>query len=118
VPTFAVAGLGMGLAYAPLALIVLREAPARSQGTASSALSLMDILGTAIGIGVSGAIVAASLRSSDEAGPGLAVAFVVAIAVGLGGLTLTGRLRATRAAVDFGAARAPDDGAAPRPQEG
>jgi predicted MFS family arabinose efflux permease len=118
VPTFAVAGLGMGLAYAPLALIVLREAPAGSQGTASSALSLMDILGTAIGIGVSGAIVAASLRSSDEAGPGLAVAFVVAIAVGLGGLALTGRLRAPRPAVDFGAARAPDDGAAPRPQEG
>ena len=35
----------MGLAYAPLALIVLREAPTETQGTASSALSLMDTLG-------------------------------------------------------------------------
>jgi len=96
-PTFAVAGYGMGLAYAPLALIVLREAPTESQGTASSALSLMDTLGTAVGTGVSGAIVAASLRSSGEVGPGLAVAFVVAIAVGFGGLATTGRLRARRA---------------------
>jgi len=107
-PTFAVAGYGMGLAYAPLALIVLREAPTESQGTASSALSLMDTLGTAVGTGVSGAIVAASLRSSGEVGPGLAVAFVVAIAVGFGGLATTGRLRARRAAasvVDPGPSR-------------
>lgn len=103
-PTFAVTGLGMGLAYAPLSLIVLREAPAGSQGSAASALSLSDILGTAIGTGVSGAIVAVSLRSSDEAGPGLAAAFVVAILVGLGGLALTGRLQAARPAVDFEAA--------------
>ena len=38
VPTFALAGLGMGLAYAPLALIVLRESPPETQGAASSAL--------------------------------------------------------------------------------
>jgi Arabinose efflux permease len=103
-PAFAVAGYGMGLAYAPLALIVLREAPSASQGAASSALSLMDTLGTTIGIGVSGAIVAASVRSNDEAGPGLAMAFAVAIVVGLGGLALTGRLRAAQPAVDFRAA--------------
>ena len=75
VPTFAVAGLGMGLAYAPLSLIVLREAPPDDQGTASSALSLTDTLGTAIGTGVSGAIVAASLRATGSAsgGPGRGV---------------------------------------------
>jgi MFS family permease len=104
VPTFAVAGYGMGLAYAPLALIVLREAPTASQGTASSALSLMDTLGTAIGTGVSGAIVAASLRSTGEVAAGLAVAFAVAIVVGFGGFAMTGRLRAARPAVDFGTA--------------
>ncbi len=117
VPTFAIAGYGMGLAYAPLALIVLREAPTASQGTATSALSLMDTLGTAIGVGVSGAIVAASLRTSGEAGAGLAVAFVVAIGVGFGGLVLTGRLRAVRA-VSPGADPAPtrvDPTAPPEP---
>ena len=117
IPTFAVAGLGMGLAYAPLALIVLREAPAASQGSASSALWVMDTLGTIIGIGIAGAIVAASLRSSGEAGPGLAVAFAIAVLVGAGGLALTGRLRVARPAVDFGRPEPPTPGAAPRPQE-
>ena len=45
VPLFGVAGLGMGLAYAPLTLIVLREAPVQEQGSASAALSLTDALG-------------------------------------------------------------------------
>lgn len=95
-PTFAVAGYGMGLAYSPLALIVLREAPAATQGSASSALSLMDTLGTAIGTGVAGAIVAASLRSTGDVSVGLAIAFGVAIVVGFGGLALSGRLRRAR----------------------
>jgi len=98
VPTFAVAGLGMGLGYAPLSLIVLREAPPETQGAASSALSLLDTLGTALGIGVSGAIVAASLRVSGDPAQGLAGGFAVAMAVGLVGLGLTGRLRRTAAA--------------------
>ena len=75
VPTFAVAGFGMGLGYAPLSLIVLREAMPGAQGTASSALSLSDTLGTALGTGISGAIIAASLRATDESQAGLAVAF-------------------------------------------
>jgi predicted MFS family arabinose efflux permease len=96
VPTFAVAGYGMGLAYAPLALIVLREAPPETQGTASSALSLMDTLGTAIGTGVSGAIVAAGLRATGEVSVGLAVAFAASCVVGLVGFALSGRLRKPR----------------------
>ncbi len=95
VPTFAVAGLGMGLGYAPLSLIVLREAPAGTQGTASSALSLSDTLGTAMGTGVSGAIIAASLRVTGENQTGLAVAFAVSILVGIAGFILTRRLRRT-----------------------
>ena len=49
---FGVAGLGMGLAYSPLALIVLREASPETQGTSTSALSLTDSLGTALGTGI------------------------------------------------------------------
>jgi MFS family permease len=93
IPTFALAGFGMGLAYAPLALIVLREAEPEAQGSASSALSLSDSVGTALGTGVAGAIVAASVRASGQPVPGLAFAFAVSLAVGLGGLLLTGRLR-------------------------
>ena len=93
VPTFAVAGLGMGLGYAPLSLIVLRESPPETQGAASSALSLSDTLGTALGTGVSGAIVAASIRSTGVPVDGLVGAFWVAIFVGIGGVLLTSRLR-------------------------
>ena len=74
VPTFGLAGFGMGLAYSPLALIVLRDAPATGQGAATSALSLTDSLGTALGTGVTGALVAASVRSTGEPVTGLAVA--------------------------------------------
>jgi MFS family permease len=93
IPTFALAGFGMGLAYSPLALIVLREATPENQGSASSALSLTDSLGTALGTGVAGAIIAAGIRASGRPVPGLAIAFAVSLAVGLGGLLLTVRLR-------------------------
>jgi MFS family permease len=92
IPTFAVAGFGMGLAYSPTALIVLREASPGTQGSASSALSLTDSLGMALGTGVAGAIIAAGIRASGQPVPGLTVAFAVAIAVGLAGLLLTSRL--------------------------
>ena len=88
----AVTGLGMGLAYSPLSLIVLRDAPVGEQGFASSALSLSDVLGTALGTGVTGAIVAAGVRASAGLGTGLAIGFVVALAVGLSGVWLTRRL--------------------------
>jgi len=93
VGSFGVAGLGMGLAYSPLALIVLREASPENQGAATSSLSLTDSLGTALGTGLTGAMVAASVRSTGEAATGLAVGFAIAIAIGFGGLLLTGRLR-------------------------
>jgi MFS family permease len=90
---FGLAGLGMGLAYSPLALIVLREASPETQGTSTSALSLTDSLGTALGTGLTGALVAASLRSTGEPAAGLAAGFALAVLIGLGGLALTSRLR-------------------------
>jgi MFS family permease len=83
----------VGLAYSPTALIVLREASPELQGAASSALSLTDTLGTALGTGVTGAIVAAGVRASGQPVPGLTIAFALALVVGLAGLLLTGRLR-------------------------
>lgn len=103
IPTFALAGFGMGLAYSPTALIVLREASPENQGSASAALSLTDSLGTALGTGVTGAIVAAGIRASGQPVPGLGIAFALAIVVGLGGLLLTGRLH--HRAAHGGAAR-------------
>src|SRR6516225_8345430 len=50
-----VAGLGMGLAYAPLSLMMLQRARPGQEGQTSASLNLADVLGTAIGIGAGGA---------------------------------------------------------------
>ena len=85
-----VAGLGMGLAYAPLSLMMLQKARPGQEGQASASLNLADVLGTALGIGVGGAAVAAAAGSNLRVG--IAAAFGVAAAVGLVALAFTSRL--------------------------
>ena len=92
VPAFALAGFGMGFAYSPLSLVVLAEAAAGAEGGATAALQLADTLGTALGTGVSGAVLAAAARSGSTLGLGLAAAFGIAAAVGLLGAALGGRV--------------------------
>ena len=80
---WAVAGLGMGLAYSMLALMVLETAVPGEEGFSSSALQLMFTLGTAFGAGVGGAIVAVAdvgTISLDSA-IGILDAVMVAMAV-------------------------------------
>jgi predicted MFS family arabinose efflux permease len=92
VPTFALSGLGMGLAYSQFAIIVLRDAPRDSQGAVTAAVSLSDTLGTALGIGIAGAMVAASVRSGAGAGPGLGASIGMGAGVALAGFLLSPRL--------------------------
>ncbi len=93
IPTIAISGIGMGLAYSPTTLIILSRAAPTEQGSASAALSLADSLGTALGTGVTGAFVAGAARNGFPSTDGLAPGFAVAIAVALAGLLLTPRLR-------------------------
>ena len=85
-----VAGLGMGLAYAPISLMMLKKAPPGQEGHVSASLNLADVLGTAIGIGVGGAAVAAA--AGHDLRLGITVAFAAAAAVGLAALALTRQL--------------------------
>jgi len=87
-----VAGLGMGLAYAPLSLMMLQKATPGQEGQTSASLNLADVLGTAIGIGVGGAAVAAAAGSDLRIG--ITTAFAAAAAVGLAALVLARRLPA------------------------
>ena len=80
-----VAGFGMGLAYAPITLLMLRQAPAGREGWASASLSLADVLGTALGIGAGGAAVAAATARGWPLAAGVGTAFAIA---GAGGLLL------------------------------
>ena len=74
---WAVGGLGMGLSYAPVSLVVLANAPVGTEGTASAALQLCDTLGVALGTGMSGAIVAAGASFAWTRATALTVAFAV-----------------------------------------
>ena len=90
VAAWTVAGLGMGLAYAPISLMMLRKAPPGQEGRTSASLNLADVLGTAIGIGVGGAAVAAGAGSRLSLG--ITVAFAAAAAAGVIALLLSHRL--------------------------
>ena len=89
---WAVAGLGMGLGFAPISLLALREAPPGREGWASASLNLADVLGAATGIGTGGAAVAAAT------GPGLrwgiTAAFGLSAVVAVAALGVTRRLPA------------------------
>ncbi len=85
-----VAGLGIGLAYAPISLMMLRKAPPGREGQASASLNLADVLGTAIGIGVGGAAVAAGAGGNLQLG--ITAAFAIAAAAAVTALALTHRL--------------------------
>lgn len=61
------AGLGMGVAYSTLSLVVLENAPRGQEGTATAGLQLMNVLGSALGTGIGGAIIG---QASAATGPG------------------------------------------------
>lgn len=91
-PFFAIAGLGMGLTYSQFAIIVLRDAPKASQGSATSAVTLADALGTALGTGIAGAMIAVGVRADAGAAPGLGAAIAMGVAVALLGYLAAPRL--------------------------
>jgi MFS family permease len=88
------AGLGMGLCYPITSLVVLAEAPEGRVGKASSALHLCDVLGVAVGTGVSGAALAIAEASGWGTRWGLVMASSFSFAVGLAALLTALRLPA------------------------
>jgi hypothetical protein len=91
---WSLAGLGMGVGYAPTTLMMLREAPPGREGWASASLNLAEVLGTATGIGVGGAAVAATAGLGPGLRGGVLAAFVISALAALAALVLSGRLPA------------------------
>jgi MFS family permease len=94
VAAWTVGGFGIGLAYAPISLLMLQAAPPGREGWAAASLSLTDTLGTAVGIGIGGAAVAAAVRTGRPVADGVAIAFACAAAAALAGLAIARRLPA------------------------
>jgi MFS family permease len=95
---WAVAGLGMGMSYSGLSLIVLAAAPPGREGSASSAIQLSDVLGMAIGTGLGGAAVAFGERAGWSPRPGVTVAFALALTAGVLAVVASRRLPVQAAA--------------------
>jgi MFS family permease len=84
--TWAIASLGMGMAYSTNALVILQSAPEGGEGKASASLQLAITLGIAIGTGIGGAIVAFTTDGSEAPTLGIALVNAMTVAVLLVGL--------------------------------
>lgn len=87
-----VAGLGMGMSYSPITLLMMQAAPAGGEGWASASLNLADVLGSAMGIGIGGALISAAVTLGWSLAVGLATAFAITAAAAVVGLLISGHL--------------------------
>jgi MFS family permease len=90
--SWSVAGLGVGLAYAPTSLLMLREATEERTGWASASLNLSDVLGTALGTGLGGGMLVLAANQGWSLSTGVTLAFALAASGGVIGLATSGRL--------------------------
>jgi MFS family permease len=94
---WAIGGLGMGLAYSTISLVVLETAPKDQVGSASASMELSAVLGEALGTGLGGVIIAFAAGTGRPQSWGITVIDILVLAViGLACLTairLPGRIR-------------------------
>ncbi|MEO3871880.1 MFS transporter [Nonomuraea sp. B12E4] len=91
VPAWIAAGFGMGFGMTTVSVTALQQSPVSEQGANSAALSVSDQLGSALSIGVAGALVNVIGHSAGQ----IATGFVVICAL-MGGIALMATLLAGR----------------------
>lgn len=92
VVAWGVGGAGIGTAYAPLAVTVLGLAEPGAEGSASASIQLSDVLGTSLGTGCGGALVALAEDQGWLLRSGLGIAFGICLVVALLGALAARRL--------------------------
>jgi MFS family permease len=93
---WAIGGFGIGLAYAPLSLVTLENAPEGQEGKISASLQLSDMLGVALGTGIAGVLVAGGVSITGSNTAGLIATFTMGGAVGLATVFLSRRVPGRR----------------------
>ncbi|HEX6475118.1 MAG TPA: MFS transporter [Candidatus Limnocylindria bacterium] len=78
---WAVAGLGMGLAYSTATLVVIETAEPGAEGAAATGAQLANTLGVAIGTGVAGAVVAFGATRLGGLAPAITLAQLLLVVV-------------------------------------
>ncbi len=89
---WALAGLGMGIAYNTATVAAMGDTPEGSEGTTSTALGMVDALAISLATGLGGAWLAAAERAGAEPGEPLAPIWAAAAAVALLALLAARRL--------------------------
>ena len=92
VVAWAIAGFGIGIAYAPQAVTVLASAKPGEEGSASAAIQLSDAVGIALGTGVAGGIISVTDGRGWAVDASVTWVFVLALVGALGGLLAAGRM--------------------------
>jgi MFS family permease len=100
VVAWTIGGLGMGLSYAPISVTVLGTAAPGQEGRASASLQLTDVLGVSLGTGLAGVFVALGEGRDWATSSSLTIAFLVTLAVAVGGVVAAGRLPSRLPGVD------------------
>jgi MFS family permease len=95
-----VAGLGIGLAFSTISLVVLETAPAGQEGGASSAMQLANMLGVALGTGIGGVIIGDAGRAPSGGGSAALSGIFIQdlLMIGVVALAVTTALRLPRRA--------------------
>jgi len=89
---WAVAGLGMGLAYSTLTLAVIEAAPSGGEGAATASAQLANTIGIAVGTGLAGSLVALAASGPMGLAPGVVVADLVMLCVVVAGIAAARRM--------------------------
>lgn len=76
-----VSGLGMGLAYSTISLVVLETAPTDQEGSATASMQLASVLGSALGTGLGGVIIAFAAAAGNLPASGIAGVDIFVIAI-------------------------------------
>ncbi|NUO97369.1 MAG: MFS transporter [Nonomuraea sp.] len=93
VPAWMVAGFGMGLGMTTVSVTALRQSPVDEQGANSAALSVTDMLGSALAAGLGGAVVNVVGHGPAQIATGFVIISVLMAAIALAATLLAPRTR-------------------------
>ncbi|WP_246267520.1 MFS transporter [Nonomuraea typhae] len=91
VPAWIVAGFGMGIGMTTVSVTALKQSPVNEQGANSAALSVTDMLGSALTIGIGGALVNMIGHAPGEIATGFIVISALMAAISLAATLLAFR---------------------------
>lgn len=93
VPAWILAGLGMGYGITTTNVTALKQSPVNEQGANSASLSVSDQLGSALSVGIGGALVNVIGHAPQQIATGFLVIAGLMAAIALSGTLLAGRTR-------------------------